>query len=65
MYLLTVHLVVFDGVQIIFEPFIGYQTIVVVLEIKFVLHGIVQSVSDYFSDELLSHNFVALVPVSL
>ena len=59
------HLVVYDGFQILVEPLIGHQTIVVVFNIEFVLHGLMQSVLDGFSHQLFRHNFVALFPVGL
>ena len=54
---------VLDGVQIMVEPLIGHQTIVVFFKIELVLHGLMKSVSDGFPYYLFSHNFVALVPV--
>ena len=46
----TEHLIVHDGDQIIVEHIIGHQTIDVVFKIKFVLHGLMQYVSDGFSN---------------
>ena len=59
------HLIVFDGVQVLVEPLIGNHMMSVFLDIKFVLHGLIQFISDWFSDELLGYNFIVLVPVGL
>ena len=42
------NIVVFDGVKILLEPLIRINMIVVIFKIKFVLHGIMQSVTDVF-----------------
>ena len=38
------HCVVIGGVQILFEPRIGHQMIVIVLKVNLFLHGLIKSV---------------------
>ena len=65
MYLPPAHLIAFDCAQILVEPLIIQQVMVVVSKIEIVLHDLMKSVSDHFPGERFGHNFVALVPVRL
>ena len=58
-------IIMFDGVQLFVEPLILHYIIVVILEVNFALHSLVQSISDHLSYDLFGHNFSVLVPVSL
>ena len=59
------HLILIDGVKILVEPLIANQVISVIFKVKFVLHGLMQSILDGISYYLFRNNFVAILPVVL
>ena len=59
------HLILIHGVKILVEPLIANQVISVIFKVKFVLHGLMQSILDGISYYLFRNNFVAILPVGL
>ena len=59
------HLVVINCVQVLDEPIITNQTIIIVFKVEFLLHGLMESVSDVISYYHFSQNFVVFAPVGI